>query len=190
LQRCIKLTSEPPTGIAQNIKRAFMNFSDEPWERSSKPTEFRAVTFAMCFFHAVVVERKKFGAQGWNRVYPFNVGDLTTCIDVLGNYIDDRPKVPWDDLRYVFGEIMYGGHITDDWDRNLCMAYLRQWIQPEVVDGMDLCPGFAVPPSSGYQEYLTYVDQYCPPESPFCTASTPTPKSTTARSRRIRCSAS
>jgi dynein heavy chain len=92
LQRCIKLTSEPPTGIAQNIKRAFMNFSDEPWERSSKPTEFRAVTFAMCFFHAVVVERKKFGAQGWNRVYPFNVGDLTTCIDVLGNYIDDRPE--------------------------------------------------------------------------------------------------
>jgi dynein heavy chain len=167
LQRCIKLTSEPPTGIAQNIKRAFMNFSDEPWERSSKPTEFRAVTFAMCFFHAVVVERKKFGAQGWNRVYPFNVGDLTTCIDVLGNYIDDRPKVPWDDLRYVFGEIMYGGHITDDWDRNLCMAYLRQWIQPEVVDGMDLCPGFAVPPPSGYQEYLTYVDQYCPPESPI-----------------------
>jgi dynein heavy chain len=166
LQRCIKLTSEPPTGIAQNIKRALTNFSDEPWDRSSKPTEFRAVTFAMCFFHAVVVERKKFGAQGWNRVYPFNVGDLTTCIDVLGNYIDDRPKVPWDDLRYVFGEIMYGGHITDDWDRTLCMAYLRQWIQPDVTDNMELAPGFSVPGPSTYQEYLAYVDTACPAESP------------------------
>ncbi|CUG51588.1 dynein heavy chain, putative [Bodo saltans] len=166
LQRSVKLTSEPPTGIQQNIKRALTNFVDEPWERSSKPTEVRAVVFTMCFFHAVVVERKKFGPQGWNRVYPFNVGDLTTCIDVLGNYVEDRARIPWEDLRYVFGEIMYGGHITDDWDRVLCMAYLQQWIVAEVVDGVELAPTFAVPPPSTYAEYEAYIDDYCPAESP------------------------
>ena len=166
LQRSIKLTSEPPSGISQNISRALTNFADEPWERSAKPTEYRAVMFAMCFFHAVAVERKKFGPQGWNRVYPFNVGDLTTCMDVLGNYIDDRPKIPWEDLRYVFGEIMYGGHITDDWDRVLCMAYLQQWIVPEVVDGIELAPGFFLPPPSTYSEYQKYVEESCPQESP------------------------
>lgn len=166
LQRCIKLTSEPPTGIAQNVNRALMNFSDDPWEKSAKPTEFRCITFAMCFFHAVIVERKKFGAQGWNRSYPFNVGDLTTCVDVLVNYIEDRPKVPWEDLRYVFGEIMYGGHITDDWDRTLCMAYLSKLVNPDVTDNLELCPGFPVPPPGNYQDYVNYVDQYCPPESP------------------------
>jgi dynein heavy chain len=122
----------------------------------------------MCWFHAVVVERKKFGPQGWNRVYPFNVGDLTTCVDVLGNYIEDRPKVPWEDLRYVFGEIMYGGHITDDRDRVLCMAYLEQLVVPECVDGMDLAPGFGMPPTNGpYSDYLKYVDEACPHESPI-----------------------
>lgn len=50
--------------------------------------------FAMCFFHAVVVERKKFGPLGWNRAYPFNAGDLTTCLEVAANYIEDRPRVP------------------------------------------------------------------------------------------------
>lgn len=44
-----------------------------------------------------------------------------------------RVKVPWEDLRYLFGEIMYGGHITDDWDRRLCRTYLEEYMQPNQV---------------------------------------------------------
>ncbi|CBZ32638.1 dynein heavy chain, putative [Leishmania donovani] len=169
LQRSVKLTSEPPTGIRQNIVRAMSNFSDEPWEKSAKPTEYRCIMFSMCFFHAVVVERKKFGPLGWNRAYPFNAGDLTTCMEVAANYIEDRPKVPWEDLRYVFGEIMYGGHITDDWDRVLCMAYLQSYLIPDCCDGLQLAPGVAVPAPASYQEYmqwLTASDDF-PAESPL-----------------------
>lgn len=42
-------------------------------------------------------------------------------------------QVPWEDLRYLFGEIMYGGHITDDWDRRLCRTYLEEYMQPNQV---------------------------------------------------------
>ena len=42
-------------------------------------------------------------------------------------------KVPWEDLRYLFGEIMYGGHITDDWDRRLCRTYLEEYMNPTMV---------------------------------------------------------
>ena len=49
------------------------------------------------------------GPIGWNRGYPFNPGDLSVCITVAGNYLEGSSKVPWDDLRYIFGEIMYGG---------------------------------------------------------------------------------
>jgi len=169
LQRSIKLTSEPPSGIKANIVRAMANFVDEPWERSAKPTEFRCIMFSMCFYHAVVVERKKFGAQGWNRVYPFNMGDLTTCLEVTANYIEDRPKIPWEDLRYVFGEIMYGGHITDDWDRVLCMAYLQSFIVPESCDGMELVPGLPVPQPMSYVEYVSWIldSGEMPAESPI-----------------------
>ena len=40
--------------------------------------------------------------------------------NVLYNYLEANNRVPWQDLQYLFGEIMYGGHITDDWDRRLC----------------------------------------------------------------------
>lgn len=43
------------------------------------------------------------------------------------------PQVPWEDLRYLFGEIMYGGHITDDWDRKLCRVYLEEFMNPSLV---------------------------------------------------------
>lgn len=68
-----------------------------------------------------------------NRVYPFNFGDLTICVYVLYNYLEANPRVPWEDLRYLFGEIMYGGHITDDWDRRLCRTFLLEYMQPELV---------------------------------------------------------
>ena len=32
-------------------------------------------------------------------------------------------QVPWGDLRYIFGDIMYGGHITDPYDRILCRQH-------------------------------------------------------------------
>ena len=28
---------------------------------------------------------------------------------------------------------MYGGHITDDWDRRLCKTYLEEFMKPEQV---------------------------------------------------------
>jgi hypothetical protein len=43
--------------------------------------------------------------------------------------MENSSKIPWEDLRYLFGEIMYGGHITDDWDRRLCRTFLQEWLQ-------------------------------------------------------------
>lgn len=169
LQRSIKLTNEPPSGLKANLVRSLLQFDDNVWEGSSKQTEFKGILFSLCFFHACIVERKKFGPQGWNRNYPFNLGDLTTCILVLNNYLEDRPKVPWEDLRYVFGEIMYGGHITDDWDRKLCKTYLEKFIRPDVVDQIELCPEFLSPPTNlSHKGYLEYVEKNLPPESPVC----------------------
>lgn len=110
-----------------------LSFVQEKLEICSRELEFKSILFALCYFHAVVQERRKFGPQGWNRSYPFNVGDLTISVNVLYNYLEANNKVPWEDLRYLFGEIMYGGHITDDWDRRLCRTYLEVYMHPDMV---------------------------------------------------------
>ncbi|XP_074778161.1 dynein axonemal heavy chain 17 [Athene noctua] len=167
LENAIKITNEPPTGMEANLHKALDLFTQDTLETCSKETEFKCILFALCYFHAVVTERRKFGTEGWNRSYPFSNGDLTISVNVLYNYLEANPRVPWDDLRYLFGEIMYGGHITDDWDRRLCRTYLSEYIHAETLEGeVFLAPGFRIPPSLDYEGYHRYITENLPPESP------------------------
>lgn len=90
---------------------------------------------------------------------------------------------------------MYGGHITDDWDRRLCVSYLEELMQPDLIDGeLQLAPGnltgvqnsrmlficeyhyykrsvmfrgFPAPPNTDLVGYHAYIDEAIPPESPY-----------------------
>ncbi|MEQ2203214.1 hypothetical protein XENOCAPTIV_026913, partial [Xenoophorus captivus] len=167
LENAIKITNEPPTGMHANLHAALDNFDQDILDQCSREQEFKTILFSLCYFHACVAERRKFGPQGWNRKYPFNTGDLTISVNVLYNYLEANAQVPWEDLRYLFGEIMYGGHITDDWDRRLCRTYLEEYMQPNQFDRkLSLAPGFVVPSNLDYQGYHDFIDEMLPHESP------------------------
>ncbi|EPY83258.1 dynein heavy chain 11, axonemal [Camelus ferus] len=167
LENAIKMTNEPPTGMLANLHAALCSFDQDTLEVCSKEQEFKSILFSLCYFHACVAGRLRFGPQGWSRSYPFSPGDLTICASILYNYLEASPHVPWEALRYLFGEIMYGGHITDDWDRKLCRAYLEEFMNPSLIeDELMLAPGFAAPPNLDYSGYHQYIEEMLPPESP------------------------
>lgn len=131
--------------MKSNMRRAFAAFSEEQTNRLStleKKSAYKAILFGLCFYHSLLLGRKKFGVGigtgsgsglGYCRGYSFNMGDLTTCGDVLINYLEAYLQIPWTDLRYMFGEVFYGGHITDSMDRRLCTTYLEVLIRPEIL---------------------------------------------------------
>ena len=175
LERSIKLTNEPPQGLKANLKRAFASFEKDEFE--FKDPKVKSILFSLCHFHSVMIERIKFGPKGWNKSYPFSTGDLMCSNQVLANYLESGSagdKVPWSDLRYIFGEILYGGHITDDWDRLLCSNYLDFYMREELLDEMEMYPynenfaeeRFRSPPVLPYDQYFEYIDHEMRPENP------------------------
>jgi len=168
MQSCIKVANEAPADIKSNLMRAWANFNQDKIDACDKPSEMKACLFSLCWFHSVVCGRRRFGQQGWSRKYSFNTGDLVICSNVLGSYLNANPTTPWDDLRYIFGEIMYGGHITDAWDRRTCNTYLKLYQDPKLLSGLELGPGFKSPNPDAldYEGYIGYVETAMPPESP------------------------
>ena len=53
-----------------NLHKALDNFDQEVLDSCSKDTQFKIILFALCYFHAVVSQRMKFGPIGWNRSVP------------------------------------------------------------------------------------------------------------------------
>ena len=194
LQSCIKVMNEAPADVRSNFRRAWANFSQERIDASPKPTEFKACLYTICFFHSLILGRRKFGQQGWSRKYSFNTGDLSICADVCFSYIANNDTIPWDDMRYIFGEIMYGGHITDPWDRRTNSTYLQVLLQPHIFDCAEMIPCyipgandqpdesddddedgskknqvlFGAPDfaTMGFADVTTYIEKMLPPEAP------------------------
>jgi dynein heavy chain len=169
LQSCICVANEPPSDIKANLARAWRTFSQQRIDNCRKSDVFKACLFGLSFFHSVILGRRRFGFQGWSRAYGFNNGDLKICSDVLESYLN-RPMrdVPWQDLRYIFGEIMYGGHITDFFDRRTNNTYLSVIINDKLLQRGELAPKFNSPDPAtwDYGMYEALIQKNLPTENP------------------------
>lgn len=136
LQNGVKMTNEPPKGVRANVIRSIGNLvKEEYWEGcAAKPREWKKLLVGLCFFHANIQERRKFGPLGWNIRYAFDESDLETSIAIMRRFLEEQDEIPWDALRFVTGQINYGGRVTDDWDRRCLMSILGYYIHPRILD--------------------------------------------------------
>jgi len=91
--------------------------------------------FGLCFMHAWLQERRKYGPLGWNIPYGFTPEDLAVCRQQLMEFINKYDQVPYKVLNFLGANINYGGRVTDDKDKLLISTILQTYICPEAVNG-------------------------------------------------------
>lgn len=110
----------------------------------------KLISYSLCFFHAVIQERRKFGPLGWNIRYEFNESDLDTGLTVIRDMMSEDATsggefIMWESMQEVIGEVVYGGRVTDEIDRRTLKTILRIFITEEI-----LSDGYAYNPEGDY----------------------------------------
>lgn len=135
LQNGVKLTNEPPKGIKANMLKAITDLPDDFFDFEYlkdttkdqlvlKLENLKNLMFSLCLFHAVILERRKFGPLGYNIHYDFNDSDLSTTLKTLKVMLGKYADVPYNAIKYITAEINYGGRVTDPWDRRVVNTVL------------------------------------------------------------------
>ena len=87
---------------------------------------FRKAVFGLCWFHTILIERKKFKSLGWNVTYAFNGKPYD-------EQYDKKASIPWLAIQYLIAEANYGGRVTDDRDRRLICVYAKEIFNDNLI---------------------------------------------------------
>ncbi|CAF3997941.1 unnamed protein product, partial [Rotaria sp. Silwood2] len=138
LQLGLKMTIEWPVGLKSSLLQTFGPtgiVNEKVYDNETLGPYWRRLVFNLAFFHAVIHERKKFGALGWNLSYEFNQSDLEVAVLELESLVHRSKNQipPFDVFCYLAGSVVYGGRVTDEFDRRRLLRIIERFYCPETL---------------------------------------------------------
>lgn len=119
LQNSVKIAVENPNDMKANLLRVYQNnvseaqLTDGCRDPAATP-RYKRLVYGLAVFYAVLLQRKKYGAIGFNTPYPWSAADVGICIAQAPVFLDKYPtKYPKEAFQYLFAGINIGGCVTD-----------------------------------------------------------------------------
>ena len=137
------LVFEPVPGLRSQLSTVFANLGEKRIERGPARAVRARLYFLLAWLHAVTLERRRYTPIGWTKAYEWTDADLKSAADTLDNWLDEAARgreslppnmVPFEALRSLFGQTIYGGKIDNDFDQSLLDTMLNKLFSEQAFD--------------------------------------------------------
>jgi dynein heavy chain 1, cytosolic len=195
------IMNEPPPGIKANLLDSLRSIP--PSRLSKGPTEKLRLYFLLAWFHAVVQERLRYVPLGWSKIYDFNDSDMEAAFNTIDQWLHsvakgrtniDPATIPWDAIKSLIKQAVYGGRIDSDFDQRVMDAFVDNLFTPKAYNvEFDLVPRLdpgitvlSVPEGTKMEHFLSWVNGLPEREPPSWLSLPPTAERVIAVSQGAR----
>ncbi|KAG1825562.1 dynein heavy chain protein 1 [Suillus subaureus] len=182
------IMNEPLPGIKANLLDSLGSIT--PQRLAQGPSEKIRLYFLLAWFHAVVQERLRYVPLGWSKTYDFNDSDMASAFGTIDTWLNavakgranvDPANIPWDALRTLIKQSVYGGRVDSDFDQRILDAFVDKLFTPAAYNvDFDLVPtvgedhGLEAPDGTKLEHFLTWVQRLPDREPPAWLSLPPT----------------
>ncbi|KAH8834765.1 dynein heavy chain protein 1 [Flagelloscypha sp. PMI_526] len=165
------IMNEPPPGVKANLLDSLRGISAS--RLANGPNEKIRLYFLLSWFHAVVQERLRYAPLGWSKSYDFNDSDLASAFNTIDTWLSAASKgranidpvtIPWNALRTLIKQSVYGGRVDSDFDQRILDAFVDGLFTPDAYNvDFDLVPRtneeqiLAVPDGTKLDHFMSWV---------------------------------
>lgn len=182
------IMNEPPPGIKANLLDSLRSITNA--RLSQGPAEKVRLYFLLAWFHAVVQERLRYVPLGWSKVYDFNDSDMAAAFNTIDAWLNAAAKgranvdpavIPWDAVRTLIKQSVYGGRVDSDFDQRILDAFVDGLFTPyaynvdfELVTSVAGSQRLPVPDGTKLEHFLSWVQDLPDKEPPSWLSLPPT----------------
>lgn len=148
------LAYESPSGSLSGVVESVSAVSDSVWQEADSIG--RTVMLRVCLMHAALSQRGRFGLNGWlgGSKYSFAATDVAHAAQILpalaeslqvstsGDPESAAAINAWLPVQQLLSEALYGGRVSDEWDRRLIRVLTQKWLPAGLFPrrGLNLLP--------------------------------------------------
>ncbi|XP_053397319.1 dynein axonemal heavy chain 5-like isoform X6 [Mercenaria mercenaria] len=147
IQNSVRTILDSPKVMKDSIVRSFSNFEPDILKQSTR-AEWPLMLHNLCYLHAAIQLRTRFGFGGWNSPVDFHhIGnfEIQESLNFITSEFKDQimytapdgtqqPRITsWTGIRYMLSEVIYGSYSTDVNDQQSLSAMVDYWVSPTAV---------------------------------------------------------
>jgi len=182
------IMNEPLPGIKANLLDSLGSITSQ--RLAHGPAEKIRLYFLLAWFHAVVQERLRYVPLGWSKIYDFNDSDMSSAFGTIDTWLNavakgranvDPATIPWDALRTLIKQSVYGGRVDSDFDQRILDAFVDKLFTPAAYNvDFDLVPtiggdhALGAPDGTKLEHFLSWVQRLPDREPPSWLSLPPT----------------